>query len=315
MKNDFFERCNRSYQIFSEECHRISQKYDGVKFCVLQCEERFQNYIDLFHIIRNISDFYNENWLGNTDYVHVPDSRGVWENYLKYPIIMAYQEIDGFVDVLGVSTIKYFQNTAYWTNPYYPIPDKKYFEVTGILVKQNNDIKNIGKHIYEIVLKGLKKYQQILPDFDVIFVADCRNYMSINGACGGAKFARFENHEDIYGQLVGIYTMKRDEQLIEAPTFVAKFCFNKPYFHGKPITFDYRASENLFDDLLNNLYVNLQEYGIRPGIENYDEDAIVTFYELENKHINLDDLTILPNGTDLGNDRVPWVRKRVKAHE
>ena len=38
-------------------------------------------------------------------------------------------------------------------------------------------------------------------------------------------------------------------------------------------------------------------------------------FALENNNINLDDITILPNGTDLGNDRIPWVRKRVKTHE
>ena len=315
MKNSFFERCNRSYQMFTEEALRVSQKYEDVKFCVLQCEPKFQNFINLYHIIRNISDFYNENWLGNADYVHVPDSKGVWNNYLKYPIILAYREIDGFNEILGVSTIKYFQNDSQFVNPYYPLPNKKYFEVTGILVKQNSDIKNIGKHIYEIVLKGLKKYHEILPDFDVIFVADCRNYMSINGACGGARFTRLGNSQNVFGKLIGIYTMKKDNELIEAPTFVAKFSFDEPYFHSKPITFDYQISENLFSDLLSNLYLNLHEYKMKPGIENYDEDAIVTFYELENNNINLDDITILPNGTDLGNDRIPWVRKRVKTHE
>ena len=29
----------------------------------------------------------------NADYIHIPDVRGVWDNYLKYPIILAYQKM------------------------------------------------------------------------------------------------------------------------------------------------------------------------------------------------------------------------------
>lgn len=315
MKNDFFEQMNYNYQIFAWECARVSRRYDNINFCVLQCEPYFQNYRNLYQIIKKISNFYNENWLGNADYIHIPDVRGVWDNYLKYPIILAYQKIDDYIEILGVSTIKYFENKRDYVNPYYPLLNRKFFEITGILVKQNSDIKNIGKHIYEIVLNGLNKYQSILPPFDVIFVADCRNYMSINGARGGAEFTRLNSNLDIYGELVGLYTLKKDNELVEAPTFVARFNFNQPYKKSIPITFNYHITDNLFAGLLDNIHFYLYTYGIKPGIENYDDCALVTYYELENSKINLDDITILPNGTELGNDRIPYIRKRVKVHE
>ena len=316
MKEKFFRRCMNSYQLFTYECERVSARYDDVKFCVLQCESKFQNMDHLAEVIMDISEFYNENWLGNADYIHIPDAKMVWENYLKYPIIMAYREDGDEIEILGVTTIKFFQNTHGQVNPYYPIPDKKYFEVTGILAKQNSGIKNIGKHIYEIVLEALKKYKLILPDFDVIFVADCRNYMSINGAKGGAKYLRDSIEEKIFGNIIGFYTLKNQDELVEAPTFVAKFCFDENYVQSEEITFDFQNSPHLFQGLLENLIANLSSKGIGPGIKNYDGNDVVTYYELENQSINLDNVTIIPNGTELGNDRIPWpTRKRVRNHE
>ena len=45
-----------------------------------------------------------------------------------------------------------------------------------------------------------------------------------------------------------------------------------------------------------------------------DEEYNVTFYELEDDSINLDNITIIPNGTDKGNERIPWAstRKRIR---
>lgn len=314
MNENFFRSCFNSYRFFNEECLRVSQECNSVKFCVLQCEPKFQNFLYLTRIIDEISDFYNENWLGNADYIHIPDSRTILENYLKYPIILAYQEINGFIDILGVATIKYFENSLGCINPYYPIIGKRYFEVTGILVKQNNNIKNIGKHIYEIVLEALKKYKNILPDFDVIFVADCRNYMSINGARGGAKYLRETVHTSIYGNIIGFYTLKRNQELVEAPTFITKFCFDD-YKAGKNIIFDYKNDYPLFESLTNNLFDTLKDKGIKKKIDNLDGDGLVSFYELEEQDVNLDGVTILTNGTELGNDRTPWIRKRVRVHE
>ncbi len=316
MKESFFRRCENSYQMFTEECKRVSEEFSDVKFCVLQCDPRFQNMKQLAEIIEDISEFYNENWLGNADYIHIPDTKTVWENYLKYPIIMAYRENDEEIDILGVSTIKYYQNTANTVNPYYPVPDKRYFEITGILAKYNSDIKNIGKHIYEVVLEALKKYRAILPEFDVIFVADCRNYMSINGASGGARYLRESIDPKIFGKIVGFYTLKNNDKLIEAPTFIAKFNFDDDYHQNREIAFEFYDSPNLFQDMLAIIEESLGNEGICIGVENYDGNDIVTYYELENQSINLDDISIIPNGTDLGNDRQPWPsRKRVKKYE
>ena len=317
MNEKFFKKSMNCYQLFTQECVRISKKYhDQVHFCVLQCEERFQNINSLIDIIGKISNFYDENWLGNADFIHIPDVKTILDNYMKYPIILAYQEIDGFLDILGAATIKYYQNNSQYTNPYYPIPDRNFFEVTGILVKQNNSIKNIGKHIYEIVLEALVKYQSILPHFDVIFVADCRNYMSINGAKGGAKYLRDTLNAKIHGKIVGYYTLTKDEDLLEAPTFVIKFYFDDKPCTSRVIPFEFQNTEPLFLGLLENIKYHLQDKEIKPGVYNFDDQNLVAFYELENKDIDIDDVIIKPNGTELGNDRSPSRRKgRVRIHE
>ena len=187
----FFEMCNRSYSYLANMCEKVSAEYLDVEFSVVQCDPNFQDPLTMAGLLRDISDFYNENWLGNADYIHIPDVKKVLDNYLKYPIIMAYRETpDGDIDILGIATLKYYQNTQTDVNPYYPIPNKRFFEVTGILTKQDSDVKNIGKRIYEILIEALEEYKKVLPEFDVIFVADCRNYMSINVARGGARYLR-----------------------------------------------------------------------------------------------------------------------------
>ncbi len=309
----FFERCNRSYQYLNEMCAQITAEYSDITFSVVQCDPNFRCPIQIVHLIKDISDFYNENWQGNKDYLHIPNAKKVFENYLSYPIIMAYKTYpDGYIDILGVTTLKYYQNTATNVNPYYPIPGKRFFEVTGIITKRNSEEKNIGKKIYEIIIEALEKYQEIMPDFDIIFVADCRNYMSINGARGGARYIREEHHKDTYGKLIGFYTVRNDGLLTEAPTFVAKF--ENANHYSNPIEFAYEESPDLFESMLTKIKYNLNSFNINRGIINHDDCGEVEFYELANDSINLDDVTILPNGTEKGNDRIPEpTRKRMKV--
>ncbi len=311
----FFERCSHSYQYLSDMCKSVTEEYTDIKFSVVQCDPNFQEPIKIINLVKDISDFYNENWLGNADYIHIPDARKVLDNYLKYPIIMAYQQYpDGAIDILGIATLKYYQNTDDFVNPYYPIPNKRFFEVTGILTKQNSLVKNIGKRIYEILIEALEKYQEVLPDFDVIFVADCRNYMSINGARGGAKYLREERGKNAYGKIVGFYTVRENGLLTEAPTFVAKFDFNSSPL-TKSIEFSYQEDADLFESMLQIITSKLASYDIAPEAINMDECGEVAFYKLGDDRINLDDITILPNGTEKGNDRIPWptTRKRVRG--
>lgn len=309
INNTFFEICKRSYQFFTQECERVEKNVKGVNFCIPQCEEIFQDEDQMVQLINDISNFYNENWLGNKDFMHIPDFDKVLENYLKYPIIIAYRKNDSKREILGISTIKYYQNNNKFINPYYPIENNTHFEVTGVLVKKASGIRNIGKHIYEIVLESLKRYQKVLPSFDVIFVADCRNYMSINGARGGAQYLRENLHKNVFGELVGFYTVRNNNSLVEAPTLVAKFNFDDNYKNEDITTFSYKMTNNLFESLLETISNNLKECGIAPKIDNFDGKDLVSYYKLKTKKINLDGINIITNNTELGNDRVKEIGK------
>lgn len=314
-KTKFFERCAHSYEYLNNMCAQVSNEYSDITFSVIQCDPNFKSPKAIIDLVKDISDFYNENWLGNADYLHVPDAKKVLENYLRYPIVMAYRyNENGELDILGVSTLKYYQNTDTQVNPYYPIPNKRFFEITGILTKRDSDIKNVGKKIYEILIEALEEYQKILPAFDVVFVADCRNYMSINGARGGAQYLREQYNKNAYGKIVGIYTVRDNGNLVEAPTFVAKFEFDQ-YALGNSITCAYEESADLFEGMLTAIRRSFRDYDIAEGINNMDDCGEVTYYEICNSCINLDDITILPNGTELGNDRIPHARtrRRIKA--
>lgn len=309
INTNFFEMCKRSYLIFTQECERVEEKVEGVSFCIPQCAEIFQDEDKRVQLINDISNFYNENWLGNKDFMHIPDFDKVLENYLKYPIVIAYRENNNKREILGISTVKYYQNNSNFINPYYPIKNNNHFEVTGVLVKKDSGIKNIGKHIYEIILESLKLYQEFLPSFDVIFVADCRNYMSINGARGGARYLRESLNKNVFGELVGFYTVRNDNNLVEAPTLVAKFNFDDDYKSEDIITFNYKVTNNLFESLLDSISNNLEGCGIAPKIDNFDGDCLVSFYEMKTKKLNLDGINIITNKTELGNDRVKEVGK------
>ena len=62
----------------------------------------------------------------------------------------------------------------------------------------------------------------------------------------------------------------------------------------------------MFQDMETEIRSKLAEFGIKDPIRTIDEGTgIVNFYELEDKSINIDDIQIITNQTDLGNDRIP----------
>lgn len=297
------ELCKIHYQEFVEECQRISTP--EVKFCVLQCEDSF----NIPTIIQQINRFYDENWLGNADYMHIPAIQTIINNYKHYPIFLAYQEHEEGVDILGILTLKYFENNSSFTNPYYPIPGKRHFEITGALTKKESPIRNVGKALYKIAIMGLTKMQDHLPAFDLIFVVDGRNNMSMNAARGACRHIRQTEDIPTTSNFVGVYTVSQNQQLTEFPTFVVKFHLNEPSTNNTTLTLDYQPSDDLFPNMLDLI---LSRLTIGHTTTNPDDDLTVTYYELENDGINLENLTVNPNHTDEGNDRTPLRRTRIR---
>ncbi|MEG0826724.1 MAG: hypothetical protein RR290_04740 [Clostridia bacterium] len=312
---NFFEQCKNRYSIFDDHCKKVTDLVkEDVKFVTLQCDESFSSPQQIVDILMKISDFYNENWLGNADYIHIPTFKQVYENYLKYPIILAYREILDEIEILGVTTIKRFNNNKN-INPYCPISGNMFFEVTGIIAKKESDIKGIGKRLYEIAIEASKDYKTIFPSLELIVVADCRNFMSVSAAGKGAAYVRNIYETNTFAKMIGYYTVEdTNHELVEAPTFVIKYDLTpSKLIEGNPIIFDYNIEDELFNGLLNTINDNLKPFFIKEPTTNIDFSAgIVKFYELNDKNLNIEDVILLPNGTDKNNDRTPWVRKRVK---
>lgn len=298
----FKNRC----QLFIKECEKMTQQYNnGIIFSVIQYDKYFQK-LGITNTIDKIVEFYDTQYTGNADYIHIPDFNTVLNNYLNFPILSAYQIVDGEIDILGLTTIKNYYNMIQ-LNPYYPIENAYYSEITGLIAKKHNYIKSIGKHLNEVATMAIREYQKIFPKLELVYVADCRNFRSVNAAKYGAKYIRESDNSPTHARLIGYYTVvDQNNKLLEAPTFVIKFEMNKPLPSKQNITFNYKYSENLFEDMEKEIREKLNNFGIKPEIQTIDVGTgIVKFYELENKDINIEDITIFTNQTDLGNDRIP----------
>ena len=293
------------YELFIRECRKMTNQYNNeVIFSVLQCDENFQRQ-ELANTINQISEFYDLEYTGNADYIHIPNFNTVFENYLRYPILVAYQIKNGQINILGITTIKNYYNIDN-INPYYPIKNSYYYEITGLIAKKNSPIKGIGKHLNEVATIAIREHQKLFPKTELVYVADCRNYRSVNAAKYGSSYVRELDNSSTHVRLIGYYTViDANNNLLEAPTFVLKFGTTKDIPTKQDITFNYQISDNMFQDMEIEIRTKLTKYGIKEPIRTIDEGTgIVNFYELEDKSINIDDIKIITNQTDLGNDRV-----------
>lgn len=265
--------------------------------------------------VYDIADFYNQNWLGNADFMHIPDLRQTLQNCRKYPIIIAREE--GEDNLLGISTIKYDENTVGHVDPYFPESDAKYFSITGILTKKENPHRGIGKKIYEIALRGAYNYEAYYPGTRIMCVIDCRNNHSLR-----ALSAAVENISDnsVIGEnmelpanILGYYELrdKKSSLLLEAPTLVMEVGLQGTQKTQKPetrtIEYEQKEGQTLFESLLGTLRGRLNKYAISSPVINEDADCgIVYFYSLQDReNCKLQGININSNGTEKGNDRVP----------
>lgn len=285
-----------------------------VVYEVFQLSDLYKDWDSMY----KLAEFYNENWTGNVDFMHIPDLQQTIENCRNYPIIIAREE--GKDEILGVSTIKYDENTADVIDPYFPEKDAKYFSITGILTRKNNPHRGIGKKIYEIALRGAHNYERYYPGTRIMCVIDCRNRQSLRALATAVDNIRNNGvvgeGAELPANISGYYEL-RDKQtnaLVEAPTLVMEVGLQAKQVAeaSAPRTISYENQEGvpLFDSLLGTLRGRLNKYGIGNPIINEDGDCgIVHFYSLQDrKKCQLSGITINSNGTEKGNDRIP--RKR-----
>ena len=294
--------------------YRLLHPNSNIRFEVYQKSEIYlQNIFTPF----NIAEFYNDNWRGNADYMHVPDYIKVMENLEKFPIITAYDYNENVL--LGISTMQY-NETDNHIDPYFPEMGAKYFSITGILTNLN--AKNyygyggIGNKIYEIEMLAALQYKMYFADTRIMCVIDCRNEHSINAFRKASE--RVSLKTDLSGHnlelpsaIVAYYTI-RDKygKLTEAPTLVMELGLS-----AIPITpvaarcVDYFPSENLNESLLKTVQRTFVADPNRTPVFNPDNDlggVMVEYVKLDWRQNQLKNFpVIMTNGTEKGNDRVP----------
>lgn len=313
MKKEQFIRILQQFYKACEEVNKENKKSNldnKVIYEVLQFSEIAKEWDTLY----KVADFYNYNWTGNADFMHIPNFEQILQNCRKYPIIIAREEDSN--EILGISTIKYDENTKENIDPYFPEENAKYFSITGILAKKGSSHKGVGKKIYEIALKGAYNYEKYAPGTKIMCVIDCRNNNSLKAleiAVQKASEDLFPNKSmELPAYIDGYYEL-RDENnnnLLEAPTIVLVV-----ELHGKEkkenlnetetIEYEKKEGEELFNSLSNTIMQRLGKCGIKSPIINKDENSgKVLFYPLNEKY-KIGVIEIEANGTERGNDRKP----------
>lgn len=303
-----------------EEVNRQIEKNEPenpLRYEVLQFSELAKEW----NSVHKIVDFYNENWIGNKDFMHIPNFETVRENCKKYPIIVAREVREDITpEILGISTMKYKENTPEKVDPYFPEEAAKYFSMTGVLVKKGNPHRGIGKKIYEIAIRGAYEYNKYFPGIRLMTVIDCRNKHSLNALSVAVENI---NDNELVGQgkelpadIVGYYEIK-DEQnghLVEAPTLILEVGLDsrdKEKRGTNKKTLDYKKEKSLFESLKNELKVKFTEHGLKEPIVNIDEGCGRVYYYSLFDNFKLHDIEVKVNGTEEGNDRNPVYDKEM----
>lgn len=300
-------------KVCEETTLEFAEKNPNVRFCLYQSREgqKFSPY--------DLVRFYNFNWTGNVDFMHIPDYDKMIKYILNYPIIIAYDTKTE--KMLGISTLQFNEISETNIDPYFPEKDAKYFSMTGILTKRSNKdngLRGIGNKLYQIELLTALYYKNSGYDNTrIVCVIDCRNvhsiYALLKATEGLNKKFELEDKDLEYPAIMAAYyyITGHDGLLTEAPTLVMEVeldpkkrknsNYRKMEFH--PTTGDINLS------LLATVKNTLREDNSKPVIINPDNElggVEVTYVPLDRNDNYLKDFPmIITNGTECGKDRIP----------
>lgn len=278
----------------------------GTKFYLFQT---IRNKNVVRDMIFNLDYFYDANYTGNKDFIHIPNIKNILDNIVKYPILLATQKNElGEEDILGASTVKIENNKSISDNPYFPTLNETVLTITGILTKanavnsNNKRIRGIGK---ELIKSSIMAAYNVNTTNKVrlIYEADCRNIHSFNAIVNAVKELKEENL-NIGLTIDGYYEILNSSgDLEEAPTFVLEINLEKEINTlNKEIEFNYLncSSTDLFSDLNNVIENNTKE--LKQYVNRKNNKTII-YHSLE--PINAFRVSINPGSTADGNERIP----------
>ena len=290
------ERFSTAVNVMRNVCNQINNESENVEYVVLQGLNQDDAYARDASIIQKITEFYDVNWQGNADFMHIPDFEQTLYNCHNYPIIIARDRITK--EIIGISTIKYNENVN-CLDPYYPFLGEHYFSITGILTKRDNPFRGVGKKIYEIIIRSINEYNNFYPNTSLTCVIDCRNRNSVNAIYEASSVIN-EDGIEATPKIVGFYTVTDNNIMLEAPTIVIRI--NNELINMQRENLSYSNKEDLFSSLFLELINYVGNDNVDKPKVSYDEAGIVSYYSLF-RDVSLP--IINTNGTELGNDRVP----------
>lgn len=264
-------------------------------------------------MIFNLAYFYDVNYTGNKDFIHIPNISNILDNILKHPIMLATQKDEyGAEDILGVTTVKIENNESISNNPYFPTSGETVLTITGVLTKMNavnknnNRIRGVGKELIKssiMAAYNVNKQSKIR----LICEVDCRNLHSFNAVVNSIKELQAENI-NVNVAISGYYEILNSYgDLQEAPTFVLEMYFDdNKIIENRNIEFNYLSckSTELFSDLNNVIEENTKE--LKQYVNRKDDKTII-YHSLE--PINALNVSINAGNTADGNERVPSIKE------
>lgn len=304
-------------EFYQQEMDELTEEFshieeaEGTRFYLFQSIHDINK---IKNMIFDLTNFYDLNFTGNEDFMHIPNISTIINNVQKYPILMASRKNElGIEEILGVATVKYEYNRCIEDNPYFPTKNEVVLSVTGILTKQPDQyedklkrVKGIGKALYKASINAaykINKYNKVR----MIFEVDCRNTYSVRAAENAVESIN-QNGHNLKLYVSGYYEIKDYNRptFCEAPTLICEVDLNEDeMFCDKFIKFNYMncKKDSLLIDIDNVILKNTKELN---RFENIIKGKQVVYHSI---------VPILTNNLELdigttadGNNRVPTIQ-------
>lgn len=310
-KAEAFKHYIKEMEERTQEFAKRNPNLSDVKFYLFQT---IRNRDLLRDMIFNLAYFYDTNYTGNKDFIHIPDISAILDNLLKHPIMLATRKDEyNTEEILGVCTVKLESSTNISSNPIFPTKNENVLIISNILTKlnavdkNNNPIKGIGKELFKAAIKGAYEINKT-NKLRLICEVDCRNMQSYSAVSKAVTTLKDEGL-NINLAVDGYYEIiDNTGELTEAPTFILEIGLDNNssrIISEEKHEFNYldcKATE-LFSDLNNVIESNTKEVS---EFVNIKDGKVVIYHELE--AFNALNVEFNIGNTAEGNERVPQIQ-------
>lgn len=306
-KKDAFKCYIREMEEATKSYNEKNPELSDIKFFIFQT---ITNKNVLRDMIFNLAYFYDTNYTGNKDFIHIPNISTILKNILNHPIMVAtHKDENGLDEILGVCTIKIQNFNKNVTNPIFPMKSERVLTLSNILTKldahdkNGRPIKGIGKELLRASIKAAYELNKI-HKLRLIGEVDCRNMHSYTAIEKAVSYVR-EECPEISLSVEGYYELlNQDGDLKEAPTFILEINLESKELEERNYFFDYSEcdKDNLFVELTKVVESNTKEL---KEYVNVIDDGIIAYHQVE----SFDAFKAIFDISDTaqGNERVPEI--------